>query len=171
MPGPAILGFLGCGIVVRKKAFMEVHGYSKHIYFSGEEELLGIDLAAAGWGLTYCEDVVGRHCPAPRNNMAQRYQMGVRNKIQVGFMRRPWSKALRILGQHVGQAVQNRNVALGIIQGLARVPISLKNRQEVPWWIEQQIELLEDQNEYLAARAAQKQQQFAQAQAASLESR
>lgn len=160
MPGPAILGFLGCGIIVRKRAFMEVHGYNRHIYFNGEEELLGIDLAAEGWGLTYCEDVVGCHYPAPRSNASQRHQMAVRNRIQVAFMRRPWRRALGITFELAMRALKDGNVALGVLQGLARTPIALWNRNEIPWWVEYQIQQLEEQTDYLSALATQKKQQF-----------
>lgn len=57
MPGPAILGFIGCGIFARRSAFLKVGGYNKWISFSGEEMILGIDLASQAWGLSYVSDV------------------------------------------------------------------------------------------------------------------
>ena len=47
------LGFLACSAVVRREAFLEAGGFSAVLHFGGEEELLALDLAAAGWGLGY----------------------------------------------------------------------------------------------------------------------
>jgi N-acetylglucosaminyl-diphospho-decaprenol L-rhamnosyltransferase len=161
MPGPAILGFLGCGVMVRKEAFEQVGGYNKHIYFSGEEELLGIDLASAGWGITFCADIVGRHYPAPRTNMPQRYRMGARNRILVAWMRRPLKSALAKTAVEFKKVATNVAEVVGFMQGLSLLPRSLKYRQVIPWWVEEQIEMLEAQNTELARQASQKQREFA----------
>src|SRR4051794_13332451 len=55
LPGPAVLGFVACGAVVRREAFLGVGGFEARFGIGGEEELLALDLAAAGWGLTYAE--------------------------------------------------------------------------------------------------------------------
>ena len=49
LPGPALLGFLACAVVVRRSAFLEVGGFEKRFFIGGEEELLTLDLLAAGW--------------------------------------------------------------------------------------------------------------------------
>src|SRR4051794_32357037 len=63
LPGPSVLGFLACGAVVRRSAFLEAGGFEARFGVGGEEELLAMDLAAAGWGLAYCKDVVAHHHP------------------------------------------------------------------------------------------------------------
>jgi GT2 family glycosyltransferase len=153
MPGPAILGFLGCGVIVRKKAFQQVGGYNDQIYFSGEEELLGIDLAAAGWGLTYCDDIVGYHYPSTIRDMASRYRMGARNVVQAAWLRRPTASALTRTLFMAREGLGNKDKAMGLIQGLTRLPTLLANRQPIPDWLEEQIETLEQQNEAMAAAA------------------
>ena len=50
LPGPAVLGFIACGAVVRRAAFLEVGGFDVRLGVGGEEELLAVDLAARGWG-------------------------------------------------------------------------------------------------------------------------
>ncbi|GAA3147819.1 DUF2795 domain-containing protein [Nonomuraea salmonea] len=50
MPGPSVLGFLACGVVVRRDAFLEAGGFDDVVFFFGEEERLALDLAALGWG-------------------------------------------------------------------------------------------------------------------------
>ncbi len=63
LPGPAVLGFLACGAVVRRSAFLNVGGFEPRFGIGGEEGLLAIDLASAGWGLAYCADIVAHHHP------------------------------------------------------------------------------------------------------------
>ncbi|HEX8805223.1 MAG TPA: glycosyltransferase, partial [Acidimicrobiales bacterium] len=63
--GPAVLGFLACGAVVRRRAFLQAGGFSPVTFFMGEEGALALDLAAAGWELAYVDRVVAHHHPAP----------------------------------------------------------------------------------------------------------
>src|SRR5215207_3243678 len=53
--GPRVLGFLACGAVVRRSAYLAVGGFHPRFGIGGEEDLLAIDLAAAGWALAYVE--------------------------------------------------------------------------------------------------------------------
>jgi GT2 family glycosyltransferase len=65
LPGPPLLGFIACGAVVRRDAFLEVGGFDARLGVGGEEELLALDLAARGWGLAYVDEVVAHHYPSP----------------------------------------------------------------------------------------------------------
>ncbi len=56
-----MLGFLACSAVLRRRAFCEVGGFSRLLFFVGEERLLCYDLAAAGWERAYLHDVVAHH--------------------------------------------------------------------------------------------------------------
>jgi hypothetical protein len=58
LPGPSVLGFLACGAVVRRDAYLAGGGFDEVVFFMGEEERLALDLAALGWGLAYVQDVV-----------------------------------------------------------------------------------------------------------------
>lgn len=157
MPGPAILGFLGCGNVVRKQAYLDAGGYNRHIYFSGEEELLGIDLAAAGWGLTYCQDIVGRHYPSMARDVRGRNRMGARNAIQVTCMRRPWRRAISITLKLMIRYAFDRDKAVGVAWGVLRLPVALRSRRVVPDWLEDQIAQLEQQNEQIRRKCSRQQ--------------
>jgi GT2 family glycosyltransferase len=55
LPGPALLGFIACGAMVRTEAFRAVGGFDPVVRFPGEEERLSLDLAAAGWGIAYVD--------------------------------------------------------------------------------------------------------------------
>ena len=68
LPGPALLGFVACGALVRTDAFDAVGGFDSVVRFPGEEERLALDLAAAGWGLAYVDSVTVHHHPSPRRD-------------------------------------------------------------------------------------------------------
>ena len=95
LPGKPILGFIGCGAVVRRSAFLEVGGFDARFGIGGEEELLAIDLAAAGWGLAYVEDVVAHHHPSPQRDGARRRRIVMRNALWSTWLRRPLPDAAR----------------------------------------------------------------------------
>src|SRR4051794_23802189 len=59
-----VLGFLACACVVRKEAFLGVGGFSRLLFFIGEERLLSYDLATAGWARRYLPDVGAGHEPS-----------------------------------------------------------------------------------------------------------
>ncbi|HEY0934017.1 MAG TPA: glycosyltransferase family 2 protein, partial [Trebonia sp.] len=65
LPGPRLLGFLGCAAVARRQAYLAAGGYSRLLFIGGEEELLAYDLAARDWPVSYRGDVVARHWPSP----------------------------------------------------------------------------------------------------------
>jgi hypothetical protein len=48
-----VLGFLACAAVLRREAFRQVGGFNPALHMYGEEDLLAMDLAAAGWRLSY----------------------------------------------------------------------------------------------------------------------
>src|SRR5690606_10209266 len=44
LPGPAVLGFLAGGSIVRRSAFLQVGGFERRFFVGGEEELFALDL-------------------------------------------------------------------------------------------------------------------------------
>ena len=44
LPGRSVLGFLACGAVVRRSAFVQAGGFDPVVHFGGEEERLALDL-------------------------------------------------------------------------------------------------------------------------------
>ena len=89
-PGPSVLGFLSCAVVVRREAFLAVGGFQKHLFVYGEEALLAMDLAAANWWLCYVPSLVVRHFPQPagRDN-GFRHRIEARNRMLTALLRRP----------------------------------------------------------------------------------
>jgi GT2 family glycosyltransferase len=94
LPGPRVLGFLACGAVVRRAAFLEAGGFDVHYGVGGEEELLAVDLAARGWWCAFVEDVVAVHEPAPRASSAERRARQLRNAWWTAALRRRPAGAL-----------------------------------------------------------------------------
>ena len=68
----------------------------------GEEELLALDLAAAGWWMCWAEDVVIHHEPSPSRDAGQRRRLGIRNTLWTLGLRRPprWSAPSRWSAPH-----------------------------------------------------------------------
>jgi N-acetylglucosaminyl-diphospho-decaprenol L-rhamnosyltransferase len=90
LPGPAVLGFLACAAVVRRGAFRQVGGFNPKLRMYGEEALLALDLAAAGWGLAYVPALLVRHFPLPAGrDQRARHRMEARNNILTAVLRRP----------------------------------------------------------------------------------
>jgi len=93
LPGRPVLGFLACGCVVRRSAFLGVGGFRAR--FTGSEEtLLAVDLAAAGWQLAYFPDVVAHHDPPGGEPTAERRRGDAWNALWFAWTRRPARTAL-----------------------------------------------------------------------------
>jgi GT2 family glycosyltransferase len=89
-PGPTVLGFLACAVAVRRDAFLAAGGFNPKLHVYGEEDLLAMDLAAAGWRLSYAPELTVRHLPLPagRDNRARR-RIETRNRVLTALLRRP----------------------------------------------------------------------------------
>ncbi len=89
LPGPSVLGFLACGSVVRRRAFLRSGGFDEVVFFAGEEERVALDLVSDGWGLSYLDDVVAHHHPSQVRDAAVRDALIRRNRLLTALMRRP----------------------------------------------------------------------------------
>src|SRR5581483_12008916 len=88
LPGRPILGFLCAASMVRRAAFLAAGGFEPRFFLGGEEELLALDLAAAGWALAYIDDIVVHHHPSPRRDAGRRAHLLLRNALWCAWMRR-----------------------------------------------------------------------------------
>jgi GT2 family glycosyltransferase len=151
LPGPSILGFLACGAVVRRSAFLAAGGFDGVVFFMGEEERLALDLAAAGWGLAYARDVVAHHHPSEARDSAARRTQAERNRLLTAVMRRPWPVVAAIGWRAL---THGRTGRLAILHALPRVPAALRARRPLPPCVEQARRLLETQEARQAAAAS-----------------
>ena len=112
--GPAVLGFIACGAVVRRGAFLACGGFDDVVFFAGEEERVALDLAAAGWALAYVPAVIAHHHPSPVRDVAHRRALLVRNAVLVAVLRRPWSVvAHRMIGALRGGVARGARPPVG----------------------------------------------------------
>jgi GT2 family glycosyltransferase len=130
-PGPAVLGFVACGAIVRRAAFLAAGGFHPRMGIGGEEELLAVDLASAGWELAYVEDVVARHHPAAGGRPGRRTRE-VRNRLWSAWLRRPAPTALAVTARALHAAARDRDAARGLGQAVAGLPWTLRARRCAP---------------------------------------
>ncbi|WP_051167539.1 glycosyltransferase family 2 protein [Actinoplanes sp. N902-109] len=137
-PGPAILGFLACAVMVRREAFLAAGGFHPMLHVYGEEALLAMDLAAAGQRLAYVPELTVRHMPLPagRDNTARR-RREVRNRVLTALLRRP-PAVIRATC-----AAAWREDRGGVRDALALLPEVLRQRRTLPRDVERDLRLLD----------------------------
>jgi GT2 family glycosyltransferase len=143
LPGPRVLGFLGCAAVVRRAAFLEAGGYCGLLGIGGEEELLAADLAAAGHHAVYAPDVIARHYPSPVRDVPARQATERRNQVLTSWLRRPAGHALASTASLAGLARGDliaRRALTGVVRSLPR---ALARRRRLPPHVEADLLLLE----------------------------
>ncbi|MFC7272929.1 glycosyltransferase family 2 protein [Paractinoplanes rhizophilus] len=135
-PGPAVLGFLSCAVVVRRDVFLAVGGFQPRLFVYGEEALLAMDLAAAGHLLSYVPSLRVRHLPEPsgRDPRARR-RVEARNRLLTALLRRPPATVART-------ALDAGPVALAA--ALRHLPWALRHRRRVPPPVEASLRLVAD---------------------------
>ncbi|MDQ4039820.1 MAG: glycosyltransferase [Actinomycetota bacterium] len=140
LPGPSIRGFIACAAMVRRAAFCAVGGFDEVVRFPGEEERVAIDLAAAGWGLAYVEEIVVHHHPSPHRDSPDQRQVSIeRSKLLTAVMRRSWlfvmRELLRQLRSPTGRA--------GLVDALPRTVAALRARSRISRRLEDELVRLE----------------------------
>ncbi len=143
-PGPSVLGFLACSVVLRRQAFCAVGGFSSLLFFMGEEQLLCYDLAAAGWERVYLNDVVSHHHPcSQRPDSGRRRVSQRRNALLTAVLRRPLQVALAATAELAKDSVHDAVARCALREALVRLPAALGRRALLPVAVEQQIRMLE----------------------------
>ena len=139
--GPSVLGFLACGAVVRRRAFLQVGGFHPRLMIGGEERLLAIDLSVAGWVLAYVDDVVARHHPAP-GPRAGRRRRETRNAVWTAWLRR---RALGAIGETMWavRRAGDPEAALGLLDALGGWRWVLRERRPVPAGLDRALALVD----------------------------
>jgi GT2 family glycosyltransferase len=129
LPGPSLLGFVACAALVRTEAFEAVGGFDPVVRFPGEEERLALDLATAGWGLAYVDEVTVHHHPSPRREAPELRQAGIsRSRLLTALMRLPLGDVARVV---VGAVRSGRPGVAGLLRAVPDVPAALLRRRRV----------------------------------------
>jgi GT2 family glycosyltransferase len=131
LPGPPVLGFIACGAVVRASAFLSVGGFHPRLGIGGEEQLVALDLAGAGWGLAYAEDVVAHHHPDAAEERPWRRQVVARNALWTLWLRRR-AGAVVASTARAGLAAVRQGETGALVAALRGLPWILRERHPVP---------------------------------------
>ena len=132
LPGPALLGFVACGAVIRRSAFLAVGGFEERFGVGGEEELLALELAQAGHQLAYVEEVVAHHHPPAGRDPAERRRVELRNGIWAAWLRRRPMSALIRTARLLARSARDPRAGLGAIDALRGAAWVARNRRPLP---------------------------------------
>jgi N-acetylglucosaminyl-diphospho-decaprenol L-rhamnosyltransferase len=141
VPGPRVRGFLACGAVVRRDAFLDAGGFRGRMGVGGEETLLALDLAAAGWELAYVEEIVAHHDP-PGGDRPSRTVVEARNALWSAWLRRPLPRATAVTLSHAGRALRDREHLAGVASAARGLPWVARERRVVPARLESELRAL-----------------------------
>ena len=138
--GPDVLSWPAFAAVVRRDAHLAVGGFSALLFFGGEEHLLALDLAAAGWQQVFAVDVDAWHDPAgPDRPTPARWALQTRNDVLVDWLRRPLPVALAATGRLARRAVRDPAARRALAGLLRRLPAALRRRRPVPATVERRF--------------------------------
>ena len=143
LPGPSVLGFIACGAVVRRSAFLEAGGFDDIIFFAGEEERLALDLTDAGWAVCYVDEVVAHHFPSVDRdaaNVRARKVQQLRNELLTAVLRRPWRRVLRLVAQALADGPTGR---AAVRRALVAAPRAVRARRPLSVRVERWAELVD----------------------------
>lgn len=152
LPGPALLGILAGVSVLRVAAFQEVGGFSPRLWIGGEEELLALDLAAAGWWMCWDESMIAHHEASQVRDPHGRRRQGIRNTLWTAWLRRPLRGALAHTRSVVRSLPADATSALALSDAVAGLPWVLREHRTVPAHVEQGLRMLAEPRENSPAR-------------------
>jgi GT2 family glycosyltransferase len=143
LPGQPIVGFLCAASMLRREAFLAAGGFEPRFFLGGEEELLALDLMAAGWALTYVPEVVVHHHPSPRRDAGRRAHLLLRNALWCAWLRRRLPDAARRSRSVLARTTSRREQVAALGAAAAGLPWVLRRRRVLPPHIEDALRNLE----------------------------
>lgn len=143
LPGPALLSILAGASMLRVNAFRQAGGFSRRLWLGGEEELLALDLAAAGWWMCWCPEVVVHHAASAVRDPRERRMLGIRNTLWTAWLRRPLPGAARHTAAVLGSVPRDWPSAVAVAQAAWGLPWVLRERRVIPASVEAGLRLLE----------------------------
>ena len=143
LPGPPLLGFVACGAVVRRDAYLAAGGFDARYGVGGEEALLAIELARRGWDLAYCVDVVAHHHPSAVRDPVGRRRREVRNDLVTAWLRRRPGTVLRRTGGVALRALREPAARGGLRDAARDLTWVLRERAPVDRGLEARLRLVD----------------------------
>lgn len=132
LPGPALIGYMAGACVFRTALFRSVGGYEPRLFIGGEEELVALDVLAAGQAIVYCHSLSVHHRPSTIRDSRLRRRMLARNAAWTAWLRLPWQEAWRATLRASGVFMREGTFArhsIALLRGLAWI---LPRRRVVP---------------------------------------
>jgi N-acetylglucosaminyl-diphospho-decaprenol L-rhamnosyltransferase len=142
-PGRPVLGFVACGAIVRREAYLAAGGFDARYGIGGEERPLALDLAAAGWELRYVPEVVAHHHPAGGGARPGRQAAVLRNEVWSAWLHRPAGAAARRTAGLLRRSGARRHTAAGLAQALRGAAWVARERRVVPAELERALQAVE----------------------------
>lgn len=144
LPGVPIVYFMAGASIARTSAFLAAGGYHHRYFIGAEESLLSLDLAAQGWRLWYCDDLLIRHRPSPVNRDAKaRTRLVVRNRLWTVLLRCSVPTALAVVARYVRMAPRDPIAREALREAFAALPWIVRERRTIPRALEQRVRALE----------------------------
>ena len=143
LPGPALGSFLAGASVLRRSAFLQCGGFSSRLWLGGEEELLAVDLATAGWELCYLSTLTVHHQASTLRDPSRRRRDGLRNTLWFTWLRRPVRPALRRTVHLARTVPRDRTSVAAFGDALLGTPWVLASRRRVPPRVEARLASLD----------------------------
>lgn len=131
LPGPSVLGFIACGAVARRDAFLAAGGFHPRYEVGGEERLLALDLARHGWALAYCEDVLAHHHPEAHGERPARRARMVRNDLWTAWLRGRPGHAAVFTWKTLLKGTSDRATRAGLAAALRGMPWVIGERSAI----------------------------------------
>jgi GT2 family glycosyltransferase len=141
LPGPRLLGFVACGAVVRRTAFLDAGGFDPAVPFPGEEEVLTLRLAALGRAIVYADHLVAHHHPATsRHSPDARRRAVARSALTSALLLRPW----RVVGARLRASLEagGRQHLAAALPTARQAASALRRRRRLPAAVERDLRIL-----------------------------
>ncbi|HEX2178432.1 MAG TPA: glycosyltransferase [Actinomycetota bacterium] len=132
LPGPRILGFIACGAIVRREAYLQAGGFHAHFGIGGEEDHLALNLAASGWELVYVDHLTAYHHPSSIRDREARTEIITRNSLWTTWLLRSPSVVAKSTLTALATAAFNGRARRGVVQAVRGLPWVFRERNELP---------------------------------------
>lgn len=143
LPGPRVLGFVACGAVVRRRAYLGVGGFEPGWGVGGEEQPLAAALADRGWELCYAGELTAHHRPSARRDPAARRAGETRNDLWFAWLRRPPGAAVRATVAELRRAGSDARRWRGALAAARGLPWVLRARRVAGARVQRELAELE----------------------------
>ena len=121
--------FVGCGVAIRRAAFLETKGYLPiQLAYGAEEVDVSLQVLDRGWEIVRSDALRVRHRTSRAHQATPEVTSAhISNTALVGYLRYPvvlWSFVILQVGRRVYWSLRNGRAA-GVVHGLANIPRSL----------------------------------------------